>query len=148
MRPLSSWASASAPSWTGSSCTRSCSGTTWSSAFRSDDELAGLESNTFWDGVFHLASWLVVVVGLMWLILRRNALPRLGPRVFIGHLLIGWGAFNIVDQVVFHLLLDAHHIRMVENYQLYDWGYTALGALLIAVGAPLVRSSDRLAAGD
>ena len=36
--------------------TRSRSGTTWSSAFRSDGDPAGLESNTFWDGVFHLAS--------------------------------------------------------------------------------------------
>ena len=109
------------------------------SDLRDADDLAGLERNTFWDGLFHLGSWLVVLAGLLWLFRRRQALPHLGLRAFLGCLLIGWGTFNLVDQVVFHLLLEAHHIRMVEEYQLYDWGYTALGGLLIALGTALVR---------
>ncbi len=108
--------------------------------YRDADDLAGLEQNTLWDGVFHLASWTVVLVGLLWLFRRRNAFPDLGRSAFLGHLLIGWGSFNVVDQVVFHMLLEAHHIRMVEDYQIYDWGYTALGALLIVAGLALVRS--------
>jgi hypothetical protein len=28
---------------------------------------------------------------------------------------------------------------MVEDYQVYDWGYTAIGALLVAGGLALVR---------
>ena len=113
------------------------------SEYRSADDLAGLEYNTFWDGVFHSVSWLVVLVGLLWLVRNRADLRHVGLRRFAGWSLIGWGAFNIVDQVVFHLLLEAHHIRMVENYQVYDWGYTALGVLLIAVGAALARSRRR-----
>jgi len=107
--------------------------------YRDADDLSGLEQNTLWDGVFHLVSWMVVLVGLLWLVRGRDALPGLGLRVFVGHLLIGWGSFNAVDQVVFHMLLEAHHIRMVEDYQLYDWGYTALGGLLIIAGVALVR---------
>ena len=107
--------------------------------YRDVDDLTGLEQNTFWDGVFHLVSWMFVLIGLLWLVRRRDALPGLGLRTFLGHLLVGWGSFNLVDQVVFHMLLQAHHIRMVEDYQFYDWGYTALGGLLIAAGVALVR---------
>ena len=113
----------------------------WTSA----DDLAGLEANTLWDGVFHLAAWLVVLVGLLWTARSRADLRPEPWRRLVGALLVGWGAFNITDQVVFHMLLGAHHIRMVEDYQLYDWGYTAIGAVLVAVGLRLARDrgSDR-----
>jgi uncharacterized membrane protein len=103
------------------------------------DDLAGLEVNTLWDGVFHLVSWLVVLAGLVWTVRSRADLRPVSWRSLTGALLVGWGAFNITDQVVFHLLLEAHHIRMVEDPQLYDWGYTALGALLVAGGLALAR---------
>jgi uncharacterized membrane protein len=103
------------------------------------DDLAGLEANTLWDGVFHLVSWLVVVAGLLWTARSRAALRPVPWRPLVGALLVGWGAFNITDQVVFHLLLEAHHIRMVEDYQVYDWGYTAIGAALVVAGLALVR---------
>ena len=103
------------------------------------DDVAGLEANTLWDGVFHLVSWLVVVAGLVWTVRGRAALRPVPWASLTGALLIGWGAFNITDQVVFHLLLEAHHIRMVEDYQVYDWGYTAIGALLVVGGLALAR---------
>ena len=112
------------------------------SEYRSVDDLAGLEVNTFWDGVFHLVSWLVVLVGLLWTARSRGELRPVPWRRLVGALLVGWGAFNITDQVVFHLLLGAHHIRMVEDYQVYDWGYTALGAVLVAVGLRAARAQN------
>ena len=39
------------------------------SDFRAPDDLAGLRANTFWDGVFHFASWLIVLGGLLWVTL-------------------------------------------------------------------------------
>ena len=107
--------------------------------FQPADDLAGLRANTVWDGLFHLAAWLVVLVGLLWTARRRSDLRSFAWPALIGPLLVGWGAFNITDQVVFHMLLGAHHIRMVEDYQLYDWGYTALGAALVAGGLALSR---------
>ena len=107
--------------------------------YRSADDLEGLEANTLWDGVFHLAAWLVVLVGLLWTARSRDGLRALSWPRLVGPLLVGWGAFNITDQIVFHLLLGAHHIRMVEDYQLYDWGYTAIGAALVAGGLALAR---------
>ena len=106
---------------------------------RPADDLAGLQANTVWDGLFHLASWLLVLVGVLWTA-RSRAGPRALPwRRLVGPLLAGWGTFHITDQVVFHLLLGAHHIRMVEHPEVYDWGYTAIGAGLVAAGLALVR---------
>ncbi len=104
-----------------------------------DDTLRGLETNTRWDGVFHIACWVVVVVGVLWLRARGAEARALGPRRFPGLLLVGVGTFHVVDQIVFHVILRAHHIRMVENYQLYDWSYFALGLVLIAKGRALSR---------
>jgi uncharacterized membrane protein len=104
------------------------------SAYTPTDDLAGLEHNTFWDGVFHVAAWWLVLGGLLWLWRRRDTTPGLP----LGMLLIGWGVFNVVDQLVFHMALGAHHIRMVDNYQVYDWGFTALGVGLAALGWLLV----------
>lgn len=111
--------------------------------FRSADDLEGLKANTFWDGIFHLVSWLVVLAGVLWTARSRAALRAVAWRRLVGSLLIGWGAFNITDQIVFHLLLGAHHIRMTDDYQLYDWGYTAIGALLVLAGTRLSRAADR-----
>ena len=57
----------------------------------------------------------------------------------------GLGAFIdgiVLHQLVFHLALGAHHIRMVDNYQVYDWGFTALGVGLAALGWLLVRRAQ------
>lgn len=108
-----------------------------------DDNLAGLEQNTFWDGLFHASAWVVVLAGLLWTIAWRRELAPLGPRRFVGWLLIGWGGFHVVDQLLFHLLLEAHHIRMVESYQVYDWGYTAIGVALALLGWRLTRRPER-----
>ena len=109
------------------------------SAYEPAGDVAGLETNTFWDGVFHLATWLVVVVAVVWIARRGDLVRALGGRALAGLLLAGWGVFNLTDQAVFHLALRAHHIRMVEDYQVYDWSFAAFGALLVLVGWRLVR---------
>ncbi len=107
------------------------------SAKTPDTTVAGLEENTLADGIFHVAFLVVLVVGLLLLVGERTEL-----RPLIGYGLIGWGVFNVIDQFVFHLLLEAHHIRMVENYQVYDWAFFALGLVLIAAGFLLVRGAS------
>jgi uncharacterized membrane protein len=52
------------------------------------------------------------------------------------------GCFHVIDQFVFHLGLRAHHIREgVENPEVYDWTFFAIGLMLIAIGTCL-RSAD------
>jgi uncharacterized membrane protein len=106
-------------------------------------DLAGLEANTFWDGVFHASGWVVTFTGVLLVVRRgtgREPLPRL-----LGLLLVGWGAFNVTDQVVFHLALGAHHIREGPDAELYDWAFFALGVLLVAGGALLARRTGSAA---
>ena len=107
----------------------------WSSR-TSDETVAGLEDNTLLDGVFHMTFLLVLLAGLAMLVGRR-----IEPRALAGLGLVGWGAFHVVDQLLFHLALGAHHIREgVDNYQLYDWGFFAIGLALAAIGALVLRS--------
>jgi uncharacterized membrane protein len=108
--------------------------------FRSDATLAGLQENTFWDGIFHFVSWLVVLVGVLWLAARGDEVRAAGLGRFIGMLLVGFGVFNIVDQIIFHLALGAHHIRMVDDYQVYDWSFFGVGVAMVIAGAALTRT--------
>jgi uncharacterized membrane protein len=108
----------------------------WSSR-TSDATVDGLEENTLADGIFHTAVFVVLLVGIALLVGRR-----VEARPLVGIALVGWGLFNLVDQFVFHLALGAHHIRMdAENPELYDWAFAAFGAVLIAVGWAVARSS-------
>jgi uncharacterized membrane protein len=105
------------------------------------NSVSGLEENTLWDGVFHASAWFVTLVGAILLWRSRQVPARLPGRAFAGLLLIGWGAFHVVDQFVFHLALGAHHIRQVENYEVYDWSFFALGLAFAGIGWLLVRSN-------
>lgn len=108
----------------------------WSSR-TPDGTLGGLEENTLADGIFHSASLVVLLVGLALLVG-----VRVQGRPFLGLALCGWGAFNIVDQLVFHLVLGAHHIREdVESYAVYDWAFFGLGVALLAAGLAITRGA-------
>jgi uncharacterized membrane protein len=108
--------------------------------YEAADSVSGLEENTLWDGVFHLSAWIVTLAGAVLLWRSRSVPARLPARAFAGLLLIGWGAFHAVDQFVFHLALEAHHIRDVENYAVYDWSFFGLGVAFVSVGWVLVRA--------
>lgn len=101
-----------------------------------DGTVAGLEENTLADGIFHVVFLVVLLAGTAMVVGRR-----LERRPFAGLLLVGWGLFHIVDQLLFHLALGAHHIREdVDNYELYDWGFFAIGVAFIAAGTVIARS--------
>ena len=103
-----------------------------------DTTLSGLETNTLADGIFHVAFLAVLLAGVLMLAGRP-----LEPRRLVGFGLMGWGLFHVIDQFVFHLALGAHHIRMVDNYEVYDWTFFAIGLALIAVGFAVARAAVR-----
>jgi uncharacterized membrane protein len=102
--------------------------------------VAGLEANTLADGVFHAATWIATLAGLLlvWTVPERAPLTRL-----VGLMLAGWGAFNLVEGVVDHHLLALHHVKTGEAELAFDLGFLALGAALLAGGLALARRSAR-----
>ena len=72
------------------------------------DNLVAAKVNMYWDGVFHAAVWVLTVLGLrlLWSATGRADVPRSG-RTLGGALLLGWGAFNVVEGLIDHQLLAA-----------------------------------------
>ena len=105
--------------------------------------VAGLETNTLWDGLFHAATWLAVAAGL-WVLWRRVAgRAATGGRELLGWMLAGWGGFNLVEGVVDHQLLGLHHVRDDLGGPLgWDLGFLAFGASLLVVGWRLAGSTS------
>jgi uncharacterized membrane protein len=112
--------------------------------------VAGLETNTLWDGVFHAATWVTVAVGI-YILWRRTTDWRsaISGRAFVGWLLVGWGLFNLVEGVVDHHILTIHHVREGANVNETAWDLTflAIGALLVVGGWLLARSGERELSG-
>jgi uncharacterized membrane protein len=104
--------------------------------------VAGLEANTLADGLFHVATWICVAVG-SWLMVRAWQDGRLAPpkRAYLGLLLVGWGAFNLVEGLIDHELLGIHHVRDDLGGPIgWDIAFLAFGALLVLGGSALARA--------
>jgi uncharacterized membrane protein len=109
--------------------------------------LAGLEANTLADGLFHAAAWLAVVAGVAWLWRRvADQGPRWSGTALTGAIIAGWGAFNLADGIVNHLLLEVHHVRTdTGNVRAWDLGFLALAALLLLAGLLMHHRAKRRA---
>jgi uncharacterized membrane protein len=104
------------------------------------DTIAGLETNTLADGLFHLFAWVCVLAGSL-LAIRDWRAGNRAPSwaTYAGLLLIGWGAFNLVEGAIDHHLLGIHHVRDdVDDSTWWDLGFLALGAAMVVAGAALV----------
>ena len=66
-------------------------------------------------------------------------------RWLLGLLVGGWGAFNLVEGLVDHHLLQLHHVRdLPVHVPAYDWLFLAVGGVgFLALGWLLARGADR-----
>ena len=110
--------------------------------------VAGLEANTLADGLFHAFAFGVVLVAMyLSLRVRRSDAAAVLPSssVVTGWLLVGWGAFNIVEGVVDHHLLTVHHVRDdVADSLAWDLSFLGISALLLGIGLALVRRGSSI----
>jgi uncharacterized membrane protein len=100
-----------------------------------------MSQNMVWDGWFHLATWTITLAGvyMLWSEGRSGRLP-LTARVLTGQLVFGWGAFNLVEGVINHHLLEVHHVRDIPiHVPLYDWLFLALGGVALAIAWGLMQ---------
>lgn len=89
------------------------------------------------DGLFHAAMYGIAASGLwlLWRVRASFAAPGSGRRL-LGDVMVGFGAWHIVDAVLSHWLLGIHRIRMdVENRLAWDllW-FTVFGVAFLAAG--------------
>jgi len=95
------------------------------------------------DGFFHLALWVISLVGTAMLYrAMRHAGPVENGRVLVGSMLAGWGLFQLVEGTVDHHLLGIHHVLPGHSHQFwFDMLFLAAGAVLLVIGARLTRSA-------
>ena len=103
--------------------------------------LEAMHLNMFWDGVFHAATWFITLTGVM--LLWRSAVAGTTPslRRFTGALLIGWGAFNLVEGMIDHHLLQLHNVREVLNPTVWNLAFLAFSLIVLCVGVALAYPS-------
>jgi uncharacterized membrane protein len=104
--------------------------------------LEALLQNMHWDGLFHAAVWLLTVIGVYRLLAEaRRGAPMPGGKGFTGLLLLGCGAFNLVEGVIDHHLLGLHHVRdLPAHVPAFDWLFLGVGgAGFLVVGWLLSR---------
>ncbi|MBD1806254.1 DUF2243 domain-containing protein [Microcoleus sp. FACHB-SPT15] len=106
--------------------------------------LTNLEANTLADGLFHLGTWTLTVIGgvLLWRAGGRDDVPW-SPKIFGGSLLFGAGLFNFIEGIVDHQILGIHHVKPGPNQLAWDVGFLIFGAGLALVGWILLRSGQK-----
>jgi uncharacterized membrane protein len=93
------------------------------------------------DGLFHLFSTAVLVVGVIQLVDRRRTSPD-PPRLALAGILLGAGGFNLYDGTIQHKLLGLHQVRAnAPNNLPYDLAFLAVAAAVALAGATLLRRS-------
>ncbi len=100
-----------------------------------------IETNTLWDGLFHLLDYVLTVAGVvfLWRAASNTKFP-LSLKTFGGSLLLGAGLFNVIEGSIDHQILGIHHVKSGPNQLTWDIGFLILGALIAAVGWFVLRS--------
>lgn len=108
---------------------------------------SNLPLNTLADGLFHAATYLFTVLGIV-LLLRawRQPTVRASGRALLGSVIVGWGAFNVVEGIVNHHLLGIHHVWPggpgPGPVLLWDGVFLVWGLLFVGGGYAIVRRAD------
>ncbi|MEW5927154.1 MAG: DUF2243 domain-containing protein [Gemmatimonadota bacterium] len=110
-------------------------------------DMEAMRVNMAADGWFHAGTWLLVFAGVLLLYgAARTPGERLPPaRWLLGLMLGGWGAFNLVEGLIDHHLLELHHVRdLPVHVPLYDYLFLAVGGVgFLLAGWLLARGAAR-----
>jgi uncharacterized membrane protein len=110
----------------------------------------GKSVNMFWDGVFHLFCWIIVLTGviLLWRLMSRTNVNKSGY-LFSGGLLLGWGILNIVEGVVNHQLIRLHYVRQLSvNPDTDNFVLLGISVVLVICGISLMVKGKRYGSGN
>jgi uncharacterized membrane protein len=103
-----------------------------------------MSQNMVWDGMFHAATWIITLIGVYMLLsaVRAGTVPASASQ-FTGEMIFGWGAFNLVEGIIDHHVLELHHVRdMPMHIPAYDWIFLGVGGVgLLALGWVMMGTS-------
>jgi uncharacterized membrane protein len=107
--------------------------------------IANVEVNMFWDGLFHAATWLATVAGVVLLFhaAERGDVPW-SRRVFAGSIALGWGLFNLVEGDRSPRAPNPPR-RGSRRALRVDWAFLGSGVLLIGFGWKMIGADVRAA---
>lgn len=113
-------------------------------SIRPATNLSNLEANTLADGLFHLGTWTLSVIGLV-LLWRAGGRSDIAwsSKIFGGSLLLGAGLFDFIEGLIDHQILGIHHVKPGPNQLAWDIGFLTLGAILALVGWVILRSGQK-----
>lgn len=101
--------------------------------------------NAVWDGVYHIVAYAVLSAGLLMLWRSSHHFDRWSLLCVLGALLLGIGGFNLVEGVIMHDILAAHHVNetapLSEQF-LWDLGFLGWGAAFLALGILLIATCE------
>lgn len=108
------------------------------------DSVGNLKLNTWFDGLFHVSTYMFVMLGLilLWRAAHKTHL-RWSGKLLVGTFLIGFGVFNLVEGVIDHHLFGIHHVNETvarEQWIYWDIGFLVWGAAMLIGGWALYRS--------
>ena len=114
------------------------------SSVRPPTTIAEMKVNMVWDGLFDAATWIFTVLGIysLWQAVKRDDVPR-SSNILFGSILIGAGAFDVVEGIIDHQILGIHHVKPGTNELIWDIGFIALGAILVIVGWVILRAGKK-----
>jgi len=112
------------------------------------DNIRNLQINTLWDGLFHLLTYIFVALGLflLWRAAHQQHVHWSG-QMLVGTILMGFGAFNLVEGIVDHQLLGIHHVNETvppEQWIVWDIGFLLWGAAMLVGGWLLFKMGKRI----
>jgi uncharacterized membrane protein len=112
------------------------------------ETIEAMRRNMSADGWFHFAAWGVTFAGVLVLWSGIRGPGRLpSTRTLLGYMLVGWGAFNLVEGVIAHHILELHHVRDLPTHIVfYDWAFLIVSGALILIGLAVRDGKDRVPA--
>jgi uncharacterized membrane protein len=116
------------------------------------DSLHNLELNTLLDGLFHAGTYLATAIGglILWQSSRKPH-DCWSARLLPATMLMGFGAFNLVEGTVNHQLLGLHHVNETvprDQWIFWDLGFLIWGAAMLVGGWSMFQHGRKQGQGQ
>jgi uncharacterized membrane protein len=103
--------------------------------------IADIRMQVMWDGIFHALMYVIAVWGLVALWRAQRGTGVVSGGVIAGALLVGFGAWNVVDILLAHWIVGIHRVKLDSpNPLAWDVGWLVVfGLAPLLIGWRMIR---------